>query len=76
MKESNDECRCDLWHYLGGFLWFLAAIAFIFAWLTSYENSILGFDSGFWFGNALILGILAIPLKIKGFCSSIVCKSR
>ena len=56
---------------VGKILWILAALAFIFAWVTILRGAPLGpLDPLFLLWNALVLGVLAIPLKLGGGAKS------
>ncbi len=57
---------CGCWYYLGAFLWVLAAAALVCAWVATAKGAAFGFGPDLWYGNALILGVLAIPLKMRG----------
>jgi len=49
----------------GGFLWFLGFVSLVFAWIAARGGELLGYDALFWMMNALVLGVLAIPLKLR-----------
>ena len=53
--------KCWLWKLL----WILSAAALIVAWVgIRGDKVLLGLNSLGWFWNALILGVLAIPIKL------------
>lgn len=62
--------KCDMWHQgcgcrkmFGGFLWLLGFVSLVFAWIAARNGGLMGYDALFWMMNALVLGVLAIPLK-------------
>ncbi len=65
---------CCSKHAIGKALWVLAAISLILAWVSG-SDIIFGADALTWYINAIVLGILAIPLKI-GRCGSCLGMSR
>ncbi len=53
--------KCLLWKGL----WGLSALSLIFAWMGSVQsNSVFGFGAQHWFWDALVLGVLAIAIKL------------
>ena len=53
--------KCWLWKGL----WILAAISFILAWISVMRRAPIGqFDPLFLLWNALVLGVLTIPIKL------------
>jgi len=61
MKVGKHVIKCWLWKGM----WALAAFAFVLAWISVIRQAPIGqFDPLFLFWNALILGILAIPVKL------------
>jgi len=64
--HTKCDWNCSCWHVLGVLLWTAAVISLVYAWVATKNGAILELEANFWFGNALILGILAIPLKLKG----------
>ncbi|MEK7612086.1 MAG: hypothetical protein AAB407_01970 [Patescibacteria group bacterium] len=73
VKHPPCGWSCGCWNAFGMVLWVAAFVSLVFAWLSGNGEMIFGFDEGEWFGNALILGILAIPLQLKATaaCSGI-----
>jgi len=64
MDKMNDNM-----HKCGKLLWILAFVAFILAWFSGTQGVVFGFNAQFWFWNALVLGVLAIPVKMGGHMS-------
>lgn len=61
MKMGKHLIKCWLWKVL----WVLAAVAFVLAWVSVIRQAPIGqFDPLFLFWNALILGVLATPIKL------------
>ncbi|MBI5456154.1 hypothetical protein HY969_00240 [Candidatus Kaiserbacteria bacterium] len=53
--------KCWLWKIL----WGLSVLAFALAWVSVLRKAPIGqFDPLFLFWNALILGVLAVPIKL------------
>ncbi len=58
---NKKHLKCWLWRAL----WALAGVSFILAWVGVLMRPPIGqFDPLFLFWNALILGILATPIKL------------
>ncbi len=57
--------HCSCWYILGVLLWFAALVSLVFAWVATSNGMIFGFEASTWYAHALILGVLAIPLKLK-----------
>lgn len=58
---DKKHIKCWLWKGL----WGLAALCFILAWVSVIRQAPIGqFDPLFLLWNGLILGILAIPIKL------------
>lgn len=58
---KKHQLKCWLWKGL----WGLAALSFILAWVSVLMRAPIGqFDPLFLFWNSLILGILAVPVKL------------
>ena len=64
--------KCDAWHekcacgkMLGGLLWLAGVISLVLGWIAMRGDGLWGYDASFWMMNAVALGILAIPLKLK-----------
>lgn len=70
--------NCSCWHLVGGLFWAAAFLCLIFAWVgTSKGGAFSGVEVNTWYLNALVLGVLAVPLKLKGHgegCACGVCK--
>ncbi|HWO07432.1 MAG TPA: hypothetical protein VNM40_02515 [Candidatus Paceibacterota bacterium] len=61
MKMGRHLLKCWLWKAL----WGLAVLCFVLAWVSVLRQAPIGqFDPLFLFWNALILGILAVPIKL------------
>lgn len=73
LSHGSHGWSCGCWHYLGVLLWLLAVAAFVFAWIANVKGAMLGFDASKWYADALILGVLAIPLKMKGHGTGCAC---
>jgi hypothetical protein len=57
----NKHMKCWLWKGMWGF----AAISFVLAWVSVIIKApIWQFDPLFLFWNALVLGVLATPIKL------------
>lgn len=53
--------KCWIWKGL----WVLSVVAFVLAWVSVLRKAPIGqFDPLFLFWNALILGVLAVPVKL------------
>ena len=53
--------KCWLWKLL----WLLAAVCLVLAWVAVYmKNLVLGLEPLAWYWNALVLGVLAMPIKM------------
>ena len=53
--------KCWLWKAM----WVLAALSFILAWVSVMRRAPIGqFDPLFLLWNALVLGVLSIPIKL------------
>jgi hypothetical protein len=73
--KNHAKCGwgCECWYVFGLLLWVAAIIALVYAWVATVRGSILGEQAEFWFWNALILGVLAVPLRARsgnGTCGS------
>lgn len=63
--KTNDMNKKHLKCWLWKILWGLSAIAFAFAWISVFRGAPFGqFDPLFLLWNALILGILSVPIKL------------
>ena len=61
MKVGKHVIKCWLWKGM----WVLAALCFVLAWVSVLRQAPIGqFDPLFLFWNALILGVLATPVKL------------
>ena len=77
MDSKMDEKKHDTMHWLccwrplsGIILWVAAAICLIFAWVAK-DTVYLGYSGLGWYWNALVLGVLAIPMHSRrGWCKS------
>ena len=59
MNRKHIKCLC--WKAL----WGLGFLSLILAWVTNYtQSSIIGYGALAWFWNALVLGVLAISIKL------------
>jgi len=69
MNGHKHSWSCSCWHWVGGLFWLAALAALICAWIAAAYGSAYGLDAGHWYSDAIVLGILAIPLKLKGTCN-------
>ena len=55
------------YHWLGAALWLLSLLAFVFAWIASFRTAgtFLGLPVAHLYWDALILGVLALGVKVK-----------
>lgn len=61
MAIGKHLIKCWLWKIM----WGLAALCFVLAWVSVIRQAPIGqFDPLFLFWNALILGVLAVPVKL------------
>ena len=52
-------------HTIGKVLWLLSVLSLLIAWFAlSGDGIAFGLDTMSWYWNALIFGVLALPLKI------------
>jgi len=58
MDKKHFKCWC--WKAL----WGLGVLSFIFAWVAGMQGQVLGYPNAVWFWNALVFGVLAIPIKL------------
>ncbi|MDP3769692.1 MAG: hypothetical protein Q8R40_02005 [bacterium] len=70
---DKKHCKCLLWKGL----WALGLITLILAWVSNYtQAALLGYGALAWFWTALVLGVLAIPIKLDCHdCSTCSVKS-
>lgn len=73
---DRTHLKCTLWKVL----WGISALSIIAAWVsiklaTGGQPPVFGLDALFWFWNALLFGMLSIPIKMD--CQSCaVCQAR
>ena len=61
MTINRKHFKCLCWKTL----WGLGFLSLILAWITNYNQSaIIGYGALAWFWNALVLGVLAISIKL------------
>ena len=61
MMSNKKHLKCWLWKVM----WGLGALAFILAWVSVLMRAPIGpFDPLFLLWNALVLGVLATPIKL------------
>jgi|GEM_PF-1503114 len=61
MSGKKHLIKCWLWKVM----WALAALSFILAWVSVLMRAPIGqFDPLFLLWNALVLGVLAVPVKL------------
>lgn len=72
MKHDKMHWRCCWMPMLGIILWVLSAVSVILAWVAIWKQAlVLGYEPIAWYWNALVLGVLAIPMKSHGgWCKS------
>ncbi|MEK9170072.1 MAG: hypothetical protein AAB674_00285 [Patescibacteria group bacterium] len=67
-------CRCGWKSWLGTGLWCLAVLALVLAWVAVFKRDLVfGLEPLAWYWNALVVGVLALPLKdncASGSCST------
>lgn len=73
INHTEHGMHCACWHWMGSLLWLAALLSLILAWITGPEANFSGLDQGELFVNAMVLGILAIPLKLKGHAGGCEC---
>lgn len=64
VKHDKMHWRCCWQPLTGTVIWLLALLALIFAWVAK-DTVFLGYTGLGWYWNALVLGVLAIPLRLK-----------
>ncbi len=69
-KQDTQQMAWNSKYALGVLVWLAAAAALVLAWVAAARGDAFGYDSGFWFGTAMTLGILSIPLKLEHRCGS------
>ena len=58
---NKKHLKCLFWKVL----WALSALSVILAWYTNFtQSAIINLGALAWFWNALVLGVLAIPIKL------------
>ncbi|HEY4478930.1 MAG TPA: hypothetical protein VI981_01050 [Candidatus Paceibacterota bacterium] len=57
---NRKHLKCTLWKLL----WTLGVLSLIAAWVSSQSDPVLEFEWSFWFWNALVFGVLAVPIKL------------
>ncbi len=58
---NRKHFKCTFWKIL----WGLSALCVLFAWYTNFSQAtIANMGALAWFWNALVLGVLAIPIKL------------
>lgn len=61
MSGKKHLIKCWLWKVM----WGIAALSFILAWVSVIMRAPIGqFDPLFLLWNALVLGVLAVPIKL------------
>ena len=65
MKHDKMHWRCCWKPMLGLLLWVAAAFSVVMAWL-SRGAPLLGYNDVGWYMNAVVLALLAIPMKLGG----------
>ncbi len=61
MMMNKKHWKCHIWKVL----WGLGFIAMILAWITNFmQSTIIGMGALAWFWNSLVLGVLAISIKL------------
>lgn len=70
MKHDKMHWRCCWKPMLGILFWLGAFVSLVCAWYAR-DAVFWGYSGLGWYWNALVLGILAIPLKMKhGWCKN------
>ena len=57
---EKQHIKCWLWKVL----WALCAISLVLAWMSGINGMMFNLPAGIWFWTALVLGVLAIPIKL------------
>ncbi len=57
---STKHLKCWLWKLL----WVLGALSLVLAWVAGVNGQVLQLPGIVWFFNALVFGILAVPIKL------------
>lgn len=73
MKDHTCGMHCSCWYFLGALLWIASIFSLVCAWIAGEGGATLGIASGTWYANALIFGVLAIPLKLKKHAAGCDC---
>ncbi len=73
MIDHQCGLHCSCWYLIGALFWFAALVSLIFAWVATAQGTVWGLDASHWYGDALVLGVLAIPLKLKRHAASCNC---
>ena len=80
INHSKCGWACACWYVLGIILWIAALVSLVYAWVATLQGSLLGQHASFWFGTAMVLAVLAVPLRLQGSdcgcegCSGGVCR--
>jgi len=56
----DQHFKCWLWKIL----WSFGLLSLVLAWFSLGSGAIAGLETGVWFWNALVAGILATPIKL------------
>ncbi len=52
--------RCCVWPMLSRLIWLAALVSLVFAWMAK-TDTYMGWGAQWWFWNALVLAVLAVP---------------
>lgn len=76
MKDDH-KCgmHCSCWYFLGALLWLAAIFTLVCAWIAGESGQTFGVSASTWYANALIFGVLAIPLKLKRHAADCGCQT-
>ena len=63
---DHQKCgwSCQCWYVVGLLLWTASAVSLIYAWIASGRGDMLGRGADFWFWTALVMAVLANPLRM------------
>lgn len=56
--------QCCMRPKCGKLFWLVALIALILAWVATFKGTVWGLDAMHWYWDALVLGVLALGLKM------------
>ncbi|MBI1957419.1 MAG: hypothetical protein HYS44_03115 [Candidatus Niyogibacteria bacterium] len=57
--------KCWLWKLL----WLAGVVSLVLAWIAMKQGPVFKVEALAWFWNALVFGVLALPIKMDCSCS-------